>query len=103
MFKFVFNDKRIASREDNTPKPQYDVTTNVTSMEHEEVKKQNARERKENKAKGSMGNWLVLSEWEQNKDYSWSIVSVKSVRVDGKNIKEDQFYELKGGKFVKSE
>ena len=51
MFKFVFNGKRIASREDNTPKPQYDVTTNVTSMEHEEVKKQNARERKENKAK----------------------------------------------------
>ena len=48
------------------------------------------------RASGTFGNWIVLAEW--NKDYSlrW----VKTAKVDGKNIKADTFYTLKGRKFV---
>jgi len=53
----------------------------------------------EGKAMGKKGCWLVLSEWKE-KDYSWHRINVKSVRVDGKKIKEDVWYTLKGGKFV---
>ena len=51
------------------------------------------------KAKGNKSCWLVLAEWEERKD-GWHIKDVKSVAVDGKKIKEDTFYTLKGGKFV---
>jgi hypothetical protein len=53
----------------------------------------------EGKAKGKKSCWLVLAEWEERKD-GWHIKDVKSVAVDGKKIKEDTFYTLKGGKFV---
>ena len=51
-----------------------------------------------NKAKGSLGCWIVLAE--RNKNYE--IKCVKSTKVDGKKIKEDTFYQLINGKFVKS-
>jgi len=51
------------------------------------------------KAKGKKSCWLVLAEWEERKD-GWHIKDVKSVAVDGKKIKEDTFYTLKGGEFV---
>ena len=51
------------------------------------------------KAKGNKSCWLVLAEWEERKD-GWHIKDVKSVAVDGKKIKEDTFYTLKGGEFV---
>ena len=54
------------------------------------------------KAKGERSCWLVLAEWEERKD-GWHIKDVKSVAVDGKKIKEDTFYTLKGGKFVEVE
>ena len=54
------------------------------------------------KAKGERSSWLVLAEWEERKD-GWHIKDVKSVAVDGKKIKEDTFYTLKGGKFVEVE
>ena len=53
----------------------------------------------QNQAKGKKSCWLVLSEWEE-KGGEWKIKSVKSVKVDGKTIKEDTFYTLKNGKFV---
>ena len=53
----------------------------------------------EGKAKGKKSCWLVLAEWKERKD-GWHIKDVKSVAVDGKTIKEDTFYTLKGGKFV---
>ena len=53
----------------------------------------------EGKAKGKKSCWLVLAEWKERKD-GWHIKDVKSVAVDGKKIKEDTFYTLKGGKFV---
>ena len=48
------------------------------------------------RAAGKIGNWLVLSEWTRE----MKIKAVKSVKVDGKKIKEDTFYTLKDGKFV---
>src|SRR3990167_8259888 len=53
----------------------------------------------ENKVKGSLGCWLVLTKREE-KNYEWVINSVKSAKVDGKKIKADTWYILKAGKFV---
>lgn len=50
---------------------------------------------RESRAKGSVGCWLVLAEWDDK-----SIVSVRSVQVDGDKIKADTFYCLKEGIFV---
>jgi len=54
----------------------------------------------ESKAKGKKGCWLTLAEWKQDKSLEWQIKDVKSVKVDGKKIKEDVFYMLKNKKFV---
>ena len=54
----------------------------------------------ETKAKGKIGTWLVLSEYSED----WQkILAIKSVKVDGKKIKEDTWYELKNKKFVEVE
>jgi hypothetical protein len=50
------------------------------------------------KASGALGCWIVLTE----RDEKYNIVSVKSAKVDGKKIKENVFYTLKRGRFVKS-
>ena len=42
-----------------------------------------------------MGNWIVLAEWDDVK-----IKAMGIARIDGKKIKSDTFYTLKGGKFV---
>ena len=47
-------------------------------------------------AKGAIGCWLVLTE--RNSDYE--ILGVKAVKVDGKKIKSDTFYELVNGKII---
>ena len=52
------------------------------------------------KAKGALGCWIVLAEWDDNCEH---IICVKSHKVDGNTIKADTFYTLKNGKFVKSE
>jgi hypothetical protein len=57
----------------------------------------------ESKAKGTIGTWLVIAEWAEDKEYNWYIKSIKTVQVDGKKIKEDTYYTLKRGKFVKEE
>ena len=54
----------------------------------------------ESKAKGALGCWLVLSEW--NKEGT-KILRAKITQVDGKKIKSDTWYSLKGGKFVAEE
>jgi len=46
-------------------------------------------------AKGIKGNWIVLAEWDDGK-----IKAMGIARIDGKKIKSDTFYTLKGGKFV---
>jgi hypothetical protein len=47
-------------------------------------------------AKSTKGNWIVLSEYDDN----LNVISVKSIIVDGKAIKENTFYKLKNGKFI---
>jgi len=49
--------------------------------------------------KGKKGCWITLAEWER-KDGKMVPVCVKSAKIDGKKIKEDVFYKLKGGKFI---
>ena len=52
-------------------------------------------------AKGKIGCFIVLSEWEFSKDKNkYEIKNCKSTKVDGKIIKEDVFYKLNNGKFV---
>ena len=48
---------------------------------------------KDSKAAGSRGCWIVLTE----RDAGWRIVEVRAVKVDGKTVKADVFYELVGG------
>lgn len=54
------------------------------------------------KAKGSLGCYLVLSEWKCI-DGEYHIVDVQSVKVDGETVKADTFYKLVNGKFVEAE
>ena len=51
---------------------------------------------KNSKAKGAVGDWLVLTE----RDDDWHILGVKAVKVTGKKIKADTWYSLKDGKIV---
>ena len=49
----------------------------------------------------SLGSWIVCDEWKQDvKDYRWHRLTVKTAKVDGKKIKADTWYSLRGGKFV---
>ena len=54
---------------------------------------------KESKAKGKKGNYIVISEW-SFQDGERILICAKMVKVDGKKIKEDVYYTLKGGKVV---
>ena len=47
-----------------------------------------------------MGSWIVLAEWERNKEGEYHIIDVKSARVDGDRIKPDTLYRLENGEFV---
>ena len=55
----------------------------------------------ENKASGVIGCWLVLSEWVV-KNNDRVLKSVKSVKVDGKKIKENVFYTVIKGKIAEA-
>ena len=55
-----------------------------------------------NKAKGDLGCWLILSEYKKDSNRNWHLKSVKSVLVDDKKIKANTFYYLINGKFVKA-
>jgi hypothetical protein len=53
----------------------------------------------EGRAKAAKGNFIVCSEWAEESD-GWHRVAVKAIRVDGKKIKADTWYQLKDGKFI---
>ena len=54
-------------------------------------------------AKASKGSWITLSEWSySDKKQRYIPVCVKTEFVDGKKIKADTYYSLKGGVFVES-
>ena len=52
------------------------------------------------KAKGALGNWLVVGEWKQDKNYNWVLIGVITAKVDGKKINSDTWYTAKNGKLV---
>ena len=56
----------------------------------------------EGKAKGSIGCWLTLAEWEEKTD-GWHRIDVQTRVVDGITIKADTFYQLRSGKFTETE
>ena len=51
------------------------------------------------KARGAMGCYLVLTEYDNN----GSMICAKMSKVDGKTIKENAWYTLKNGEFVEDE
>ena len=51
------------------------------------------------KAKASLGSYIALAEWEADEN-GYKLVCARMHKVDGKIIKADTFYKLKGGKFV---
>ena len=51
------------------------------------------------KAKGVKGSWIVCTE----RDKNYNILCVKATEIDGEKIKENTFYTLKNGEFVKAE
>ena len=53
-------------------------------------------------AKAAIGNWIALAEWKELNGVL-TPVCVKAVQVDGVTIKEDTWYMLKDGEFVKVE
>lgn len=57
----------------------------------------------EGKARGTLGCWIVVTEWFQNEEDDWYIKDVKSTKVDGEKIKADTYYMLKDGEFIECE
>ena len=53
----------------------------------------------ESQARGAMGCWIVLAEYEETENV-YVLRTVKCVQVDGVNIKPDTWYQLKNGEFV---
>ena len=57
----------------------------------------------EGKASGKKGSWIIVVEWERDDECNWYPKNVKSVKVDGKKVKEDTLYALENGKLVEKE
>ena len=58
---------------------------------------------KDSKARGTIGNWLVLTERGEWNGENYPIKKVRAFKVDGIEIKEDVFYKLVDGKAVECE
>jgi len=56
----------------------------------------------EGKAKGSLGCYIAVAEYEENED-GYRLVDFKSHIIDGETIKADTFYMLKNGELVEVE
>ena len=55
-------------------------------------------------AKGKIGSWITLSEWQFNEEEGTDIpVCVKTEKIDGVKIKEDTYYRLINGEFTEVE
>ena len=60
------------------------------------------------KAKGVIGSYLVLADWEGNENNfwtqeEWSLKGAKMVRVDGEKVKADTWYTMENGEIVEVE
>ena len=58
---------------------------------------------KDNKCKGLIGSFLVLSEWEEWDGEKYPFKNAAMVEVDGEKIKEDTYYMLVNGEIVEVE
>ena len=56
----------------------------------------------DSKAKGALGCWIVIAEWEIDKEFNWHRKDVQCFKVDGENIKPDIWYKLKNGNLVEA-
>jgi hypothetical protein len=57
---------------------------------------------KNSRAKGALGSYIMLTEWQKDKNTGqWNISSAKLCKVTGKKIKPDTFYILENGKVTK--
>ncbi len=54
----------------------------------------------DSKAKGALGCWIVIAEWERDEKFNWHRKDVQCFKVDGENIKPDTWYTLKDGRPV---
>ena len=54
----------------------------------------------DSKAKGALGCWIVIAEWEKDEGFNWHRKDVQCFKVDGENIKPDTWYKLKNGDLV---
>ena len=54
----------------------------------------------ESKAKGTLGCYIVLTEWGKDDEGNRQLKTVKCHKVDGKTVKPDTWYMLKNGKFT---
>ena len=52
----------------------------------------------DSKIKAKKGSWITLAEYDED----LKPVCVRSAQIDGKSLKEDVFYRLKGGEFVEA-
>ena len=52
----------------------------------------------DSKIKAKKGSWITLAEYGED----LKPVCVRSAQIDGKSLKEDVFYQLKGGEFVEA-
>ena len=55
------------------------------------------------KAKGAVGCYITCTEWDRDDKGEWHLKNVKTAKVDGKKIKADTLYMLKGGKFAEAQ
>ena len=54
----------------------------------------------ESKAKGVLGCWIVLAEWDKDENYNWYRKDVQCFKVDGETVKPNTWYTLKDGRPV---
>ena len=54
----------------------------------------------DSKAKGALGCWIVIAEWERDEEFNWHRKDVKCFKVDGESVKPDIWYKLKNGELV---
>ena len=57
----------------------------------------------ESKAKGTLGCYIVLTEWGKDDEGNRQLKTVKCHKVDGKKVNPDTWYTLKNGKFTEVE
>lgn len=54
----------------------------------------------DSKAKGALGCWIVIAEWERDEEFNWHRKDVQCFKVDGVTVKPDTWYKLKNGVLV---